>query len=146
MAASNKVHFTIDATPPEITNVSQTPSKDNVNPDDEVRVNATVTDIMSGVQRVILNYTTNNGTWFNVEMSNLEDSIYNGTIPSFDYCTYVNYTIIAEDTFGNIITTEDMAYELDYHVVPEFVSSMIMMAVMIIISLALVIFKRKSRV
>ncbi|MDH5391366.1 MAG: M28 family metallopeptidase, partial [Candidatus Bathyarchaeota archaeon] len=65
----------IDTTPPNITGVSQTPTKNNVLPRDEVKVNATVTDVVSGVERVALNYTNGNGTWVIAEMTNLEANL-----------------------------------------------------------------------
>jgi hypothetical protein len=50
MGASNTVYFTVDTTPPEIKEISQFPLKDNVQPADEVRVNATIIDMTSGVK------------------------------------------------------------------------------------------------
>jgi hypothetical protein len=41
MGASNTVYFTVDTTPPNITEVSQTPPEENVLPEDEVKINAT---------------------------------------------------------------------------------------------------------
>jgi len=120
MGASNTVYFTVDTTPPNITSVSQTPPENNVLPTDEVKVNATVTDALSGVKQVTLNYTNGNGTWITAEMTNLEGDIWNGTIPAFPYCTNVTYVIIAEDNANNTITTEELEYEYQYHVIPEF--------------------------
>ena len=44
---------TSDMIPPNIGNVSQNPLEDNVSPTDEVKVNVTVTDGLSGVKQVI---------------------------------------------------------------------------------------------
>ena len=81
---------------------------------------------MSEVKQVILNYTTNNGTWFNKEMTKLQEPHYNATIPEFPYFTNVTYIIIAEDNANNTITTEDTRYEYQYHVIPEFPSMIIL--------------------
>jgi len=141
MGSSNIVYFTVDSTPPNITVVSQIPPEDNVLPVDEVRVNATVTDDLSTLKRVTLNYTINNGTWFSEEMTNLEGNIWNATIPAFPYCTNVNYTIIAEDNVGNTITTEEIGYK--YHVIPEFPSLIILPLFMITTLLAIIVYRRK---
>jgi hypothetical protein len=141
---SNTVYFSVDTTPPEIADVSQYPTEDSVFPDDIVSVNATVTDNISGISRVVLNYTTNNGTWFDVEMSHLEGSIWNATIPGFPYCTTVNYTIIAEDTVGNSITSEDLAYTLQYHVIPEFASYIALLLLTTATLLAAALLRRKK--
>jgi len=118
--SSAVTYFSVDATPPDITSVSQDPPEDNVLPYDLVNVNATIVDGFSGVDKAILNYTTNNGTWFSVEMSHLEGDIWNAVIPGFPYGTTVNYTISAIDNLRNSITSEDLAYTLQYNVVPEF--------------------------
>lgn len=116
--SSSIIHFTVMA-PPNITGVSQLPTEDNVLTEDQIEVNATVTDL-SGVKHVTLNYTLNNGTWFIVNMTNLEENVWNATVPAFSYCTYVNYFISAEDNVGNVITSEEiLGYQYGYHVIPR---------------------------
>ena len=132
-----------DTTPPNITYVSQYPPEEHVLQEYEVRVNATVTDDLSGVKQVTLNYTNGNGTWVTVDMTILEGSIWRATIPNFPYCTTVTYSIIAEDNFGNIITIEDVGYE--YHVVPEFPSTIILFLGMVFTTLAVIIGKKQPK-
>lgn len=134
-----------DNAPPVIENVYQQPANDSVYPDDKVAVYANVTDESSGINQVILNYTTNNGTWFSIEMTNLEDTIYNATIPEFPYCTNVTYIIIAEDNANNTITTEDMGYEYQYHVIQEFPSLITMSLLMLAMMLTIIMYKRKRK-
>ena len=131
-----------DSTPPIIENVYQQPPSDSVYPDDKVVVYANVTDELSGVKQVILNYTTNNGTWFSIEMTILEDTVYNATIPGFPYCTNVTYVIIAEDNANHTITTVDMGYTYQYHVIPEFTSATIL-ALFMILTVPVAVFARK---
>jgi parallel beta-helix repeat protein len=130
MASSVPVYFSVDTTPPDIPAVSQHPPEDNVLPENQVVVNATVTDDFSGVGVVVLNYTTNNGTWFSLEMAHLDGDIWSATIPALPYCTTVNYTITAEDTVGNSITTDELAFTLQYHVIPEFASPVALLLLM----------------
>ena len=130
-----------DNTPPVIENVFQQPANDSVYPYDKVEVYANVTDDLSGVKQVILNYTTNNGTWFSKEMTNLEDTIYNATIPEFPYCTNITYIIIAEDSANNTVTTEGMGYQ--YHVIPEFPSLIIVPLFIITTLIVNIIYRRK---
>jgi hypothetical protein len=143
MASSTTVHFSIDTTAPDIANVSQNPPEDNVLPYDSVSVNATVTDSFSGIGKVFLNYTTNNATWFDVEMFHLEGNIWNATIPGFPYCTTVRYVIIAEDSAGNSISSEELAYTLQYHVVPEFLSYIALLLLMAATLVALALHRSK---
>jgi len=144
MGASSMVYFTVDTTHPNITDVSQTPPENNVLPTDEVKVNATVTDDLSGVKQVILNYTNGNGTWITAGMTNLEGNIWNATIPSFPYSTNVTYVIMAEDNANNTITTEEVfGYEYQYHVIPEFPSLIILPLFMIATFLAIIVYRRK---
>jgi len=143
MGASDMIYFTIDTTPPNITDVSQTPTKDNVLPEDEVKVNATVTDNLGGIKQVTLNYTNGNETWISVDMTNLGGDVWNATIPAFPYGTNVTYRIIAEDNINNTITTEDLGYEHQYHVIPEFPSFIILPLLMIAILIAIIINRKK---
>ena len=137
--------FGSDTTPPNITDVSQFPFKNNVLPEDEVEVNATVTDDLSGVKQVTLNYTNGNGTWINVDMTNLEGNVWNVTIPKFPYCTNVTYAIIAEDNANNAITTGETGYEYQYHVIPELPSFIILSLFMLFTLIAVALAKKIRR-
>ena len=122
---SRKVHFTIDVTPPQIIDISQQPESD-VQPEDEVTVNATAVDELCGIRQITLNYTTNNGTWSVVNLTYLDGNVWFGIIPAFPYGTNVTYVITVEDNVGNLVTTEDLGYQLHYPVIPEFPSPMIL--------------------
>jgi nitrous oxidase accessory protein len=139
------IYFTYphSLTHPLIANVTQHPDKDNIYPDDKVVVYANVTDDLSGVKRVILNSTTNNGTWFSKEMRNLDGDIWNATIPPFPYQTNITHVISAEDNVNNYVTTEGTVYECQYQVIPEFPSFLILLLFMIATLLAVIIYKRK---
>jgi len=144
MGISNTVYFTVDTTPPDITNVMQMPLPNNVLPDSDVRVNVTVIDILSEVVQVALNYTNGNGTWTFVNMANLEGDVWSGTIPKFDFCTWVNYTISAWDEVGNFNTSEEIyGYQHRYHVIPEFPSLVIFPLLMTAILLATLSYREK---
>jgi parallel beta-helix repeat protein len=145
VGSSTLVYFSVDTTPPDITDVSQYPPEDNVLSDEVVHINATVTDNLSGVSTVVLNYTTNNGTWFSVTMSHLGGNIWNGTIPGFPYGTTVNYTIIAQDSVGNMMTSEGV-YTLQYNVIPEFVSYIALLLLLMTTSLIALALRRSKRI
>lgn len=120
-ATTFTVGFTVDTTPPNIIDVIQVPININGTAENGVMVNATVTDAVSGVERVTLNYTDGKGTWITSEMTKLEGDIWNGTIPAFPHGTTVTYTIMAEDKAGNNVTTEELYGEPNqYEVLPEF--------------------------
>jgi hypothetical protein len=148
MGASDTVHFAVDTTPPNITNVFQFPSNTTVRPEDEVKINATVTDNLSQVKQATLIYAYSNssGTWIRIiNMTNLEGDVWNATIPAFPYCTNVTYTIMAEDKAGNTITTIKMGYEYQYHVIPEFPTAIITPLFMITTLLTVIVYRRKQK-
>jgi hypothetical protein len=121
MGESATVWFSVDTTPPNITDVVQAPVDINGNLGERVSVNATVIDTVSGVERVSLNYTDGNGTWVIVKMTNVEGDVWNGTIPAFPHGTNVTYIIIAEDEAGNTVTTEELyGHPNQYEILPEF--------------------------
>lgn len=137
MGASAAIRFVIDTLPPNIAGVFQDPSNSTVLPTDEIRVNVTVVDDLSGVKRVTLIYawTNSNGTWATVlEMTSPDQHSFNATIPRFPVGTNVTYMIMAEDNAGNLITTSGMGMQYNYSVVPEF-SSLLVLLLFVIMTL-----------
>lgn len=146
MGASNTVYFAVDTTPPNITDIIQSPPEDNVTPEDEVTVNATVTDEISGVKQVALYYyayPSDDETWTTLEMTNIEGTIWTATIPAYPEDTNVTYVIMAEDNVYNMITTLEMGYICRYHVIPEFTPLLALQLFMITTLLAITVYKRK---
>jgi hypothetical protein len=129
-----------------ICNVSQTPPKDDVLSTDAVKVNASVTHV-NPLEQVILNCTFSNSSamWTSsINMTNLEDDIWNGTIPSLPVGTNVTYTIIAQDNAENSISSKDQGYTFDYPVViPEYPSFIILPLFMTATLLAAMAYRRK---
>jgi hypothetical protein len=121
--ASGRVDFAVDTTPPDIKDITQLPSND-IQSQDRVKVNATVTDNFSGVKQVTLIYTytfsdeTGNAT---LTMTNLEADLWNATIPMFPTGTNVIYAITAEDNVGNTNTSKEIEYNVN-PTIPEFPS------------------------
>jgi hypothetical protein len=133
----------VDSTPPTINEVYQQPAN-SVTPNDKVNVFANVTDDLSGVKQVLLNYTTGNGTWFTQTMELYQEDIWNSTIPAFPYCTNVTYIIIAEDNANNTITTQEMEQTYQYHVIPEFPYTIIVPLFMTATLLSAIAYRRKN--
>jgi hypothetical protein len=107
------------------------------------KINATVTDLVSGVKSVALNYTDGNGTWFASSMTPMDGDIWNGTLPEFVHGTNVTYVIMAQDYAGNTITTEDLyGQPTQYQVLPEF-GSWIVLPMFVSVALAVAISKKK---
>ena len=145
MGESATVWFSVDTTPPNITDVSQAPVDINGTLVEGIRVNATVTDAVSGVERVALNYTDGDGTWVIAEMTKLEGDVWNGTIPAFPHGTNVTYIIIAEDKAGNTVTTEELyGHPNQYEVLPEFPLWIILPLFLVATASAIVVRKRIS--
>jgi parallel beta-helix repeat protein len=121
-----------DTTPPNITAVSQNPAKGSVTWNDVVTINATVIDLASGVKRVSLAY--NNGSfWTPVNITSISGNTWVANIPTFPQGMNVTYTITVEDNAGNIITSENLGYELGYQVIPEFTLP-IMLALFVVVT------------
>jgi hypothetical protein len=137
------LYFNLDTTPPNIIAVSQTPLQDSVSPEDKVEVQATVIDDLSGVKRVTLNYAINNGTWNEVDMTNVEGDVWNGTIPTFPLGTNVTYVILAEDKFDNSIASQEIGLQYEYSVMPEFPS--LLLILFTLATLMAVMVRRKTR-
>ena len=132
----------------DICNVSQTPSRESVFSSDVVEVNATVTHYFP-LEQVVLNCTYTNGTatWTDsINMTNLEDDVWNGIIPSLPVGTNVTYVIIAQDNSGSSINSTSLGYTFDYPVViPEF-PTMALLPMFMIATLLAIIIRRRRRV
>jgi hypothetical protein len=145
--ASSIVHFTVDTIAPDITDVVQTPAPDSVWPDDDVKVNATVTDNSGHLKRVTLSFMAANssGAWFSeVNMMNISGDIWTALIPAFPYGFNVTYVITAEDLAGNTITTDELGYKCQYAVAPEFQPPLLLTLLMTASLLALAVRRKKN--
>ena len=96
-----------DTTPPNITSVSRIPETPNY--DEDVTVKAQVEDEESGVDLVILSYSSNMVDWTNLTM-NLEDDFYAAKIPAQPYNTNVSYKVYASDKAGNSAVSDTYSY------------------------------------
>jgi len=138
----------IDNTKPTITDVAQLPAE-NVQPTDDVKVNATITDNLSPIKNATLLYSTDNGTtWTEIPMIRLTGNIYTATIPKQGYCTHVTYKIEAYDEADNKQVQDNAGQYYVYHVIPEFHITAIMMLMLITTLIAAALrkaeFKNKS--
>jgi parallel beta-helix repeat protein len=149
MGGSNTTFFTIDITPPNITQALQNPPENDVLPNEIVTVNVTVIDITSGVKSVNLTYayTTNGSPTFteSVSMTRIQENIWNATIPAFPYGTNVTYTILAEDNAGNTITSQEIGLHYEYEVTPEYSVLFILSLLMICSLLTMASTRRRGR-
>jgi parallel beta-helix repeat protein len=147
MGSSNTVLFTVDTTPPNMTQVLQNPPENNVLPSETVTVNVTVVDNISGVKSMNLNYTYTNGSTTFVDllsMTNIQGNIWTAKIPAFPYSTNVTYTIVAEDNVGNTITTQEMGLNYQYKIIPEY-SAFLILPLLITCSLPMMALIRRER-
>ncbi len=123
---SDTVFFTFDSTPPTIANVTQNPPSNPVPVGDQVTVNATVVDNISGIKQATIDYTIVNGTgtWRQaVSMMNAEGDLWRGVIPGFQDGTYITYRILAQDNAGNTARTTTYGYQCGSQTAPEFSSA-----------------------
>uniref|UniRef100_A0A7C4RXR4 DUF7743 domain-containing protein n=1 Tax=Fervidobacterium pennivorans TaxID=93466 RepID=A0A7C4RXR4_FERPE len=125
------VSYSYDNTPPVIQNPQQTPAT-NVQPNQPVKVSVNVTDAVSGVKTVILNYTTGT-TWTSINMQlNVTTGLYEATIPGFSAGTQVRYKIAAEDYAGNKAVNDNAGNYFVYTVISEIPLIVLLMALTII--------------
>lgn len=130
-------------TPPSILAVWQTPLESSVYPENEVQVWTNVTANTSGLKSVILNYTIDNRTWNEVNMTNVEGITWNGVIPPYPLGTNVTYVIVAQNEFNNVTTSQTMGFQYGYTVTPEFPS--VILTGITLTTLAAIVANKKTR-
>ncbi len=134
----------LDIDPPLIDSVSHDP----IAPDDgeETTVTVNVVDEESGVQEVVLSYTTDGGLgWNNVTMVKVTGDTYEGKIPGQPAATQVQYEIIAYDNAGNAVVNNNSGEYYVYTAIPEFPQVLVFSLLMLVSSIFIVLAK-KSRV
>ena len=147
---------TPDTLAPDIANIIKQPSSPTYN--NEVIVNASVTDNESGVREVNLLYSTNGGNnWTKLTMSHIKDSVYSATIPRQANGTSVQYYIEAFDNAGNhkesswysyTIGSDEDQETLDLSGIPLWtiaVAAFILFGLLIMGVVAIIYFVRKKR-
>jgi hypothetical protein len=140
-----KAFFT-DNIPPEIGEPAQNPQPNNVQPHQEVTITVNVIDYGTGIQNVTLWYSTNNGTtWMPLNMTEISANTFQTTIPGFENCTWITYKIIAYDNAGNNATKDNNGYGYQYHVIPEFSSTSILILLMLTTLIATALWKTKRK-
>lgn len=148
MGSSKTVLFTVDTTPPNITQIVQNPEESEVLPNETVTISVIVIDNTSGLKSVNLNYTCTNGSATVatvLSMTNVQGNMWNATIPHFPYGTNVTYTITAEDNAGNTNSTQGIGQNHQYEVMPEY-SALFILPLLMISSLLMMMFtKRRKR-
>lgn len=149
------VHFslakgeTMHTTPPVISSVTQTPPSDSVQPSQDVAVRATVYDADSGVRNVTLSYRHggDNGDtwspWMDVTMSLEAGNDFTASIPGLGDGMRVQYKILALDNADNAALSDNAGGYYVYAVVPEFPSPILMPLIVVVITLGLVLSRKR---
>lgn len=135
----------IDMAAPVIGAPTRTPEND-VPVGEQVKISVNVTDSVSGLADVILQYSLDNGTTWQppIAMSySTSTSAYEATIPPQYQETWVTYKIAATDNAGNQAVNDNAGFFYTYVVTPEFPTLLILPLAMFTITIALLIAKRR---
>ncbi len=103
-----------DEDPPAVSEMQRTP----LNPvaQESAELTANVTDLQTGLAKVTINFTVNNGNWTVKNMQLTSGSDWNGTwtgsIPGQAPGSTVKYEIVAVDRGGNVARSELQGYSL----------------------------------
>ncbi len=130
-----------DNSPPVILDISRIPSSPIERQPLELKVNAT--DIQTGVVKVFLNYSVNDGEWRIIGMRLDEGSNWNGiwvgSIPAQPPDNNVRYEIVVADAAGNVVRSSTQSYDLinPLNTIP------ILLAVSIIAVIILIRYRRR---
>ena len=104
----------IDRDPPVILSMQRKPP--NPSAHQSVEVTADARDLQTGLGRIYLNYTVNDGNWTVVSMRSIAGSDWNGTwagsIPGQIPGSRVAYEVVVGDRSGNTVRSEVQTYTL----------------------------------
>jgi outer membrane protein assembly factor BamB len=145
-AVNFSIVLNVDNSAPTIGTPSLAPAT-AVQPYQPVKVSVNVTDTQSGVKNVTLSYTIDNGTtWQNQTMNfNQTASLYETTIPGQEAGTWVRFKITAVDNVGNNATLDGTWPYYTYQTVPEF-SPLLFLTMLVTVTLLAVEILRRKRI
>ncbi len=133
----------LDLEGPIITDISHNPQKPTSN--DIVKITANITD-PSGVDIVILSYSTDQSTWYNISMSyNATSGLYEATIPAMPSDTTVYYKIYASDIYRNWAESEVYSYTVSTPAKPWIGNYLlgVLISIVVIVTVIFIVKKRK---
>ena len=135
----------LDKTLPSISDHSRFP-KDNVEPNEPVKVVVNVTDSLSGINNCSLLYRVlGEHVWTVIPMTlNQTTMLYQAIIQIQQPNVEVEYMIKAYDNAGNIAIGDNNGQYYTYTVIPEFPSAPTLLLAIIITSFIVIISKRKT--
>jgi parallel beta-helix repeat protein len=138
--------YFVDDIPPEISDPWQDPPANNVQPLQNVTVWVNVTDYGTGIKNVTLWYSIDNGLeWTILNMTKISEDTYKAIIRGYENCTWITYKIVAYDNAGNNATKDNNGYGYQYHVIPEYPSTIMLILLMLTTSIATIFLKKKRK-
>lgn len=131
----------VDNIQPQIGNPTQDPSA-NIQPNQNVTVTATITDLGSGICNATLEYTLDNGTtWISLNMNKTGPNAYQTWIPEHENATWVKYKITTYDNTGNPAVNDNAGSYYVYQVIPEFTTAVTMFLLVFFITAIILVTK-----
>jgi len=141
------INVLFDDVKPVIHAPIQTPSREEVFPNQLVTISVNITDEGSGVKNAILSYDINESSvWIKTPMNFSETiRVYEAIIPGQPPSTVVRYEIIAYDQAGNRAEKDPAGEYYTYTVIPEFSAIRILLALAIASMFSVILAKRRLR-
>ena len=131
----------IDNIQPQLDHLTQDPSA-NIQPNQNVTVTATMTDMGSGICNATLGYSIDNGTtWISLNMSKIGGNAYQTRIPEHQNATWVRYKMTSYDNAGNPAVNDNAGSYYVYQVVPEFPTAVSMFLLVFLLTTITIITK-----
>lgn len=143
--SSEKIYFMVDTTPPTIVTVHRLPES-GITREQEVGVLVNATDIGSGVDEVVLSYTSNRGnSWKNLTMNyNPATGMHEAKIPRQPLGVFLQYKIVAYDKANGATIDDNRGLYYAYTVIQEF-PTINLLALFILLTLIVIVISTKKR-
>ena len=132
---SDEISVVVDNTAPEITSISQEPSKPVE--DEIVLISAQASDATSGISAMTLYYRAGGGPWKSVDMGEV-GGVWSATIPGQPAGTTVEYYVVAMDKAGNTATSQIYSYTVAEKPAPAFFGLELWQLLLVVIAILIV--------
>ena len=104
-----------DSVSPVISDVN--PASTSVEYSDTPTVGCDVSDVGSGIQNVVLNYSVDGGSWMTLTMSFVSGTLYQTNIPAQAWGAQVTYYVNVTDNAGNWVVDDNSSNYYSYSVI-----------------------------
>jgi hypothetical protein len=119
---------------------------ETVEPYQNVTITVSAISRISQIVNVTIYFSLNNGTtWTPIKMTEITTNIYQAVIPGQQNDIWTSYKILAYDNAGNTAVRDNDGYYYQYHIIPEYPSTIMWTLLMLTTLIGIALMKKREK-